>query len=419
MAGTLSIERTRPRSVAAACGDGGRAAASEALLRLTAASRDVTHSDRLTTLLDRPEEDWATLWQLAAEQDVLPLLAHRLASVPPASMEPPGVRETAAAIRRATLLRNMALQAELQRIGRLLQPADIPMVPLKGTALAQRIFGTLEARRCGDIDILVPENQWGAAYEMLLDDGYRPRERVTPGVKHHAFHGIPLVRESQSGGFVVELHWSLFDRRFVDVDERALWQRVPACHANGPLRALPNEELLLFLAVHSTKHSAGGLRLLADLDQLIACERAALDWDRLRQLAADWQASDLLYFPLHASRQLLGTPIPEPMLDALRPPRWKRAVVKRLAGQYAIFRPPVSIVEETRVALAHCAMLRPATRIPRAYWALVLMPPADDEGSSIGLLTRRARLLLAGLTRSIFAISTSLVARRQPPAPLG
>ena len=50
--------------------------------------------------------------------------------------------------------------------------AGIPVIPLKGVALAELLYGDLGARVCADIDILVPANDAVRARRIILMNGY-------------------------------------------------------------------------------------------------------------------------------------------------------------------------------------------------------------------------------------------------------
>ncbi len=366
----------------------------EALLLAIRAAADPTLLARLRGTLASPALDWDALWRLGEQQQVQPLLARVLGDPVVVDRVPDRIRDLVRATRLQMTLHNLAARAELERLGRLLAARGIPAVPLKGVHLALRLFGALDARRCGDIDILVPEADRGAAWDLLRASGYEPAEAVKPGVLSHPFHGVPLVRVSGGVRSVVELHWKLTDPRFVDVDYEQLWARIrEASPPGGPLYALPPEDLLLFLALHLPKHDAGHLRLLADVDRLVRLEAARLDWDMLLVRGRAWRVSDLLSFSLGAATVLLDTPVPADVLARLRPPGWKRGLVSLLAGPRTMLRPPApDHLRANRSRLAYCLMLQPGRTIARAYWHNLMGPsrvqPSESEDRDAGLLRR-------------------------------
>lgn len=412
MAGTLSILQKSLRSETSCCGAQrlslGRA--DEAFLLCIGAVRSANRLDRLRTVLDSYDVNWSTLWDLATKHNLRPLFAHRLNGLAADLSVPTEIIDAIRADRFALTARNMVLQAELERIGLLFTSHGIPAAPLKGTALSKRLFQSMVARGSTDIDILVPQSSYGEARKLVLADGYNPIPVVKPGVRNHPFHGVPLFKLIGGAPLVLELHWNLSDPQFVSIDREALWNRMlSAAEPGQSLFELPAEELLVFLAIHSSKHTEGLLRPLADIDQLLVHEGQQLDWEHVLMIAERWDASDLLYFQLLAVSRLFATPVPYGTMQRLRPQWWKRALVDRIAGPYAIVNPlEKAYLQDSRFRLAHCVMLQPGRRIVRSYWHYVLMPVTDDESDDDR--SARARLIspAVGITRTAMVLGASL-----------
>jgi hypothetical protein len=323
---------------------------------------------------------------------------------------PAGAQRDVKAVRLQTTLNNMAIHAELTSIARHLDEAGIRIAPLKGTWLTQRLFGSLDARQCGDIDILVRESEWDAARTQLVAFGYAPIVTDRPGVAKHAFHDIPLVRISNSRAFMVELHRQMTDPRFVTIDHRALWSRIDATttQARG-LAELPAAELLVYLATHLPKHDTGVLRLLADIDHLIAREHDELDWEYTVRLATTWHADGMLYFTLTLAAALLSSPIPAGVLQQLKPPPWKRATVPFLVGPETILRPPEpQHLRANRFRIAYCLMLRRGGRELRSYWHYIMMPPRVAPPSRLLDIAQWLRQPFDGIAWTALALGSAL-----------
>ncbi len=361
----------------------------EAVLLGTRDDRDGEQERRLRSLLAEQSFDWGRFWSKAAEQQVRPLLAHKLLEPGLASSVPDAALRDAKAVIVLTALSNLAGKKELSSIGDALRARDLPVIPLKGVQLGERLFGHVASRTVGDIDILVRESDLEAARQTLLGLGYR----VRTGSEEHAFHGAPYTRHAAGGDFTVELHWGLSDPRFVAVDYGLLWERtLAATDKELPLRPMPGEETLLFLAIHLPKHDLGTLRLLVDIDRLVRREGQTLDWAFTIQLAERWQASPLLYFALHRAQQLLLTPVPAWVMERLRPQAWRRIFVDCLVGPRTTLRPPSRPhLRSRRFRLAYCAMLARLSWSTEAY--LCYLFPAAPESQRGGLLSRAARIL--------------------------
>ncbi len=331
--------------------------------------------------------DWEAFISLAALQDVVSLLPYSPLWPMVAERLPEELAQHVKAHRLSVMMTNMAAAAELDRLESELISRGLSVIPLKGVALLKRLYPAMDARRCGDIDLLVRPRDRAAAYRTLESLGYRPLEDPKPGVAHHPFHGVPLVRTSGRASYVVELHWNLTDPRFVPVSVHALWERVERACASKDMLDLPTEELLVFLALHMPKHDTGLLRLLADVDRLV--RREPVDWGRVEQIARSWRADILTFFALDRARALLGTPVPQNVLEALSPGRVRRVLVDGLSGVKWMLRPPRHYnLRANQFRMAYCLMLQPMGRAFRGYRTYIW---GEEASSWMGQLSGSIR----------------------------
>jgi len=375
----------------------------EVLLSCIHADRSTRAGERLLEIVGSDALDWERLWALASLQEVQPLVARTLVTPPFAHHIPGAALGEAKTVQLSTLICNMANRAELTRIAHALHRRGVPVAPLKGAHLAERLFDGLDRRRVGDIDVLVREADLPEARATLRDLGYAATPGATQGLEEHGHHGVPYVRTIGPAAMTVELHWGLTNPRFVSIDYRHLWQRVLAASPDDvPLRPLPAEETLLSLAVHLPKHSSGLLRLLADIDRLV--RREPPDWSLVAALAEQWNASALLYFALERARLFFDTPVEERAMRRLRPAGWRRGVVKFFVGPEFVLRPPIApSLRRHRSLSGYSAMLSPARLAASAYLTYLFTRPerherrqAEDRGlialwSAFGLGERLAR----------------------------
>ncbi len=381
----------------------------EAVLLCALDGRSRVQEDRLRKLISTEAFHWDRFWSYAGQQDVLPLVGqviNNLAREIPVADAVPAAREA----RLQTLLYNIALHRELKCVRELLSRHAIPVVPLKGTHITERLYGALDLRRCGDIDVLVRESDREAARSLLQSAGYSAADEVSPVTGNHPFHGMPLVRRSGSASFALELHWKLSDPSFVTIDYDQLWERVLTVGApQEDLRPLPTEETLVFLALHLPKHDTGLLRLLIDIDRLIRREDASLDWPAAVALAESWSASGLLYFALRTVTQTLDTPVPDWVMRRLQPSLWRSAFVRVLAGPKVILQPPTHAhLRANRFRVAYCAMLYPSSRTVRAYWRYLFPRPACDGVDATWNNLGAARRLATGITWTGLVLLTAV-----------
>ncbi len=234
-------------------------------------------------------------------------------------------------------LRTLVLVQHLIRIQRLLETAEIPLLALKGPALAQQLYGDPGRRFSVDLDFLVLPGDHERALRVLQQAGYalkapamhvlspRQRQRILSRTHHWILmaQGPPPVS--------VELHLRLVDPRWrVREDTQGVFQRAREVLVAGvPVRVMGPEDLIHYLALHGTKHAWNRLLWLADLGRALALEAPTLDWEALIQRARQWRSLRMLILGLYLAHQVFHAPVPEPVRRRFFRDPW----VQRLARE--------------------------------------------------------------------------------------
>lgn len=214
--------------------------------------------------------------------------------------------------------RALALAAELRVILRALAAAGIACAPLRGVALAERLYGDACTRPAGDLDLLVRRDDIDAVEATLTMLGFRAVDRHA-GFAREFSYTLEMARDAH-GGIVVEPHWTLAYPPFVDaLDMHRIWARSRAGHVVGETALLlAPEAMLLNLCLHLV-HKAPDVPLLwvLDIDRLVRRESDAIDWDELIGLARGARLERQLAAGLCHATSLLGTPLPPEVMPAL------------------------------------------------------------------------------------------------------
>ena len=139
----------------------------------------------------------------------------------------------------------------------LLKGANIPFVIIKGAAAAV-YYPDPSVRTMGDVDFLVPEEYFDAAYSLLCDNGYLPKGDYGDGRDYSFF----------KGGILLELH-KRFSDEDCDIDGYLLdgiknATTLSVCGNDFP--ALSQAENGLLLLYHIRHHIFGGLGLRQIID---------------------------------------------------------------------------------------------------------------------------------------------------------
>lgn len=262
-------------------------------------------------------EVWVGLAELAATQQVAPLLYHKLGARGMLELAPAPTAERLAASYQANALRTMQIYRQLAEIAGIAAERAIPLVALKGVALAGPVYGNIALRPMGDIDLLAPAGQAEELYAALLEAGYKPIDAA--GLGAHLPQHLPTLGRAGSV-CPVELHWRLGtaeDHYHIPLDE--IWAspgplELPGCRLLG----LGAEELLLYLCIHATYHHeliGVGARPLCDLAQLLSVRGAELDWASLSERAGRWRCERGVALALRLAHELVGAPVPPAALE--------------------------------------------------------------------------------------------------------
>jgi hypothetical protein len=244
-------------------------------------------------------------------QEILPLFCRNLRRLGFPCV-PPSIQTELADLYQRNALRNALLATELSRVLSLLAEAQVPAIPLKGTSLAESLFGDRGLRVCADLDILVSPKHFAEALKLLQGSGYEAGFTEPRMASLLARYGkdCALMRQERDCTYPLQLHCGLI---WGGPAERSLtteiWLDIIPMAVHGvPAFALSPEWEFLYLAVHAARHGFSPLKWLVDLDEL-SC-RNAIDWgkvkERARRLGWEWAVQS----SLSACSGLLETRLP-------------------------------------------------------------------------------------------------------------
>ncbi|PYV21532.1 MAG: hypothetical protein DMG27_20545 [Acidobacteria bacterium] len=254
-------------------------------------------------------------WQLVLERarthEVLPLLYRNLEALGFAGMPEPARAELADAYGN-NAIRNVLLAKELARVLAQLGEAGVPVMPLKGAALAESLYGDPALRVSADMDILVPPKYFVEAFRLMVSSGYQSRFTPPPLLELLARYGkdCALVREDRACVYPLQLHCGLVWGGPVERDLLGqIWSEAVRKTFHGvPAFALSADWEFLYLAVHAARHSLTPLKWLVDLDRL--CSSGTVDWEKAKEKARRLGWEGAVQSSLATCAALLDTSVP-------------------------------------------------------------------------------------------------------------
>jgi hypothetical protein len=365
------------------------------LLARRTLSDDVLHRARC---LLGPSLDWSALLRHASSQGVTTLLYRGLGLCGEESV-PPAVRAELKAAYQGNVARSRLLVQDLVELLDRFAAAGIPVLPLKGVSLAESLYGDVALRACVDLDVLVPRAVVGDAFRVLGAIGYEPKgddprdgadiNWLLASNVAHAF-----VRARAGATWLLELHWDLVWRWRADtLATDDLWRTAEQATFWGATGyRLSAEWELIYLAVHAAHHRWSMLKWLVDIHEL--CLMRAIDWEKVRDLAARLGWGKALRLTLSICRSLLDTPVPGGFVD-IPPPRWWSFPPPEATGLWGEALFAVRLLERPEDKLAYLGrlLLAPTLADRRLLPRASIFTPAAYGVRPLRLLARWGRPL--------------------------
>jgi hypothetical protein len=252
---------------------------------------------------------WKLLYDLADRHAVLPLFSQTLISIP--DIIPSEQANLLKQSFQANLHKSLLMSRELIRILDHLTARGIEVMPYKGVALAEGIYGDIALRQAGDIDLLIRPDDVLRVREAVRDLGYVPQLAFSK-MEEQAYlkSGYEYVFDGTAGRNLLEVQWAIQPRFYAaDFDMDALFERAETAAVAGyAINTLCNEDLFIVLALHGAKHVWARLIWLCDLERIMGL--ATLDWQTIALQAKILGVVRILRITIQLANRLLEAPIP-------------------------------------------------------------------------------------------------------------
>lgn len=365
----------------------------EARLLVLATQAPAAEVDREIADLVRQPLDWRLVGALAEREKLLPVLWKRIGrlatSLPDTEAE--RIRRQSAVVE----FRMALAETVLEEVLRQLSAADVPVMLLKGAALATTVYGSFGARPMGDLDILVPSSEAHRAWQLLVSSGWR-KEFEGGATFYEGHHHLAALVDPKGLGIVLEVHRAILPPAGPFLfDDSELWRDAKPVSVGGTRAWVPSgPHQLLHLSAHfawSNMLSSGLGRTVRDVAALLEAE--PMDWDAFVSLARSTRAGTCAFWTLSMARALTRAPVPAGVLEQLRT------------------RQPAVVTTALQRALTASALLGacPSIRVRRWLWKAAIQP--GRSGHAAGLPWQvEAAFLDAFPQRARASLTTRMVA---------
>ncbi len=231
-----------------------------------------------------------------------------------------------------------------------LKAENIPVIALKNAGIARGIYPHPEECPMGDFDVLVKKSDFERAHKVVMEQGFSLGFRAENTIEEEGVQaglisgGTEYKKELSDDILWLELQWRPVAGRWIapEVEPVAddLFKTALPIEGTDVLLQDPVSNLLQ-VSLHTAKHSyvrAPGLRLHTDVDRIVRAY-PKLNWDEFVLRVQSMKVAVSVFFSLAISAEILGTPIPDDVLDALEPPKVQRDFIFRCIRQAGLFHP--------------------------------------------------------------------------------
>jgi hypothetical protein len=277
---------------------------------------------------------------------------------------------------------NLSHFATLERIERCFEAEQLPMVLLKGAAVACSAYRDTSFRPMTDLDIWVRDDDMPRAVSALGGLGFRAEANLPdrPTALQRRSCGELVFRHGSGAHGLVELHFGAFPgwwiQRAAHPDTEGLWRRAEPMGPGRHALRLAAEDAVLQTAFHIVVNQFGQAPLRGLMDIAVLARTHPIDWVAVSGRARSWRLATATWLILDTANRLIGVPGCDAAVAALRPTPARRAMLRAFVTPRAL----LSGHDVTGVPRRHLFMLglvdRPSdggrlvgrTLWPEAWW---------------------------------------------------
>lgn len=286
------------------------------------------------------------LWQAAVQNKVEAVVAHTLMELSGDLPLPIRWKER----HQSAAAKTSLFLQEIDNLSLFLDRRGITVAAIENGGVAYGIFPCPGCFESNDMEILVQHNKTKDIQEYLLSSGYKQtsREGRLSDDKTRADYsqrGWSVYHKTLAGGkeFWINVMWRPVLRRWLPMGREPKVDDLLARSINitireTKVRILSPEDNVLLCALHTASHSyvrGPGLRLQLDIDRIV--RRVSINWDIFIERAKALRVCVSVFPSLAIPRGLLGTPVPDWVLDKLIPSQRRQRMILDWIARASVF----------------------------------------------------------------------------------
>ena len=260
---------------------------------------------------DHSPDEWHHFISLLRPHWILPLITFHVRTWPEECQPPQEIMEYLNRIFLMAAARNLLAGRQIQSVTNALKDAGIPVILLKGHALARTVYPDPAIRQSSDIDLLVQPRNIPAAEDVLEKLGYVCPAKTFHISQHYLNHEIFSL---PGKGLHIELHWAtdyaynLFPEGWLD---DAFSRRIPIRSGILSCDTFSHPDHLLYLAFHNVfQHWSLRLDWVFDISRIMGELTTPDDWKELGRQSVEHHIRIPMELSLTAASLWTGCRLP-------------------------------------------------------------------------------------------------------------
>jgi len=241
------------------------------------------------------EDDWNSISQLSQRHGLTPYFFYRVKSL--GISLPEDINKKWLGSFLYQIAEERKARQQIKELKKVLDPAGIPMILLKGTSAMMRLYPNQGLRTFCDLDILIPADKVVDFREVISKAGYKPSVVLNSPEEEEVWKFESHLAALQKGdGIPIETHLSILARE--DGHENAwnkLWKDSEETEIDGVrVNHLNKEHFIIHMLLHFVKHlrTEGNLQMKSLIDVLYAINTWEIDCDILWDQAQRWRVQN-------------------------------------------------------------------------------------------------------------------------------
>ena len=268
--------------------------------------------DKVPNIGQLTASDWEKLIQKAKQRRVAAILFYNLSQNGEISLIPKEVKFDLRKNYLAVLAKNMNIYKELAKLLRRLNDEKIPVIVLKGAALAELVYENIALRPMLDVDLIAKSSDIKRINQIFLELNWQNQEYLSQS----GFHEEYSKHASYSNGKVlVEIHPRIYEFPKLDPWLNAISAKI----CSNDTYILGKEDFLLYLCLHLEEHYRTGFEVnliwYIDIAKFLEHYQEDINWDYLIKKSKELKADGIIRSILHEISQNFNGSISDHILN--------------------------------------------------------------------------------------------------------